>query len=45
VSRLRDFPGRDAFIVAHIGMLWWLVMAALELTAPSATICARLFGF
>lgn len=35
VSRLRDFPGRDAFIVAHIGMIWWLVMAALELAAPT----------
>jgi len=35
VSRLRDFPGRDAFIITHMGMLWWLVMAALELAAPT----------
>ena len=34
-SRLRAFPGRDAFIISHIGMIWWLVMAALELAAPT----------
>lgn len=34
-SRLREFPGRVAFINTHIGMLWWLVMAALELAAPT----------
>lgn len=34
-SRLREFPGRDAFIMTHIGMLWWLSAAALEMAAPT----------
>lgn len=33
VARLRDFPGRDSFVITHIGMLWWLMAAALEMAA------------
>lgn len=33
VARLRDFPGRDSFVITHIGMLWWLLAAALEMAA------------
>jgi len=36
LTRQRDFPGRDSFILLHPASLWWLVAAALEMTFPSA---------
>lgn len=33
VSRQRHFPGRESFIVLHMGIIWWLAAAGLELAA------------
>ncbi|WP_044873025.1 histidine kinase N-terminal 7TM domain-containing protein [Pseudomonas sp. LFM046] len=33
VSRQRYFPGRESFIVLHMGIFWWLAAAGLELAA------------
>ncbi|WP_271409598.1 histidine kinase N-terminal 7TM domain-containing diguanylate cyclase [Pseudomonas sp. Q1-7] len=33
VSRQRHFPGRESFIVLHVGICWWLAAAGLELAA------------
>ncbi|WP_375740542.1 histidine kinase N-terminal 7TM domain-containing protein [Pseudomonas boanensis] len=35
VSRQRYFPGREIFIVLHLGILWWLTAAGLELAAQA----------
>jgi diguanylate cyclase (GGDEF)-like protein len=43
VARLRDFPGRDTFVITHVGMLWWLSAAALEMAAPTAD-CKLVFA-
>jgi len=43
VVRLRDFPGRDTFVITHIGMLWWLSAAALEMAAPTSD-CKLVFA-
>ena len=43
VARLRDFPGRDTFVITHIGMLWWLSAAALEMAAPTSD-CKLVFA-
>lgn len=37
VTRQRDFPGRESFILLHPASLWWMVTAALEMTFLSAT--------
>lgn len=36
VTRQRDFPGRDSFILLHLASLWWMLAAALEMTFLSA---------
>ncbi len=36
VTRQRDFPGRESFILLHLASLWWMVTAALEMTFLSA---------
>ncbi len=43
VTRQHDFPGRDAFVVAHLGMVWWLLAATLELAAPAGG-CKQFFA-
>lgn len=37
VSRQRHFPGREIFIVLHMGIIWWLAAAGLELAAQAPT--------
>ncbi|MCR1828570.1 hypothetical protein NSA60_18125 [Pseudomonas oleovorans] len=37
VTRQRDFPGRESFILLHLASLCWMVTAALEMTFLSAT--------
>ncbi|MFY1017326.1 histidine kinase N-terminal 7TM domain-containing protein [Ectopseudomonas khazarica] len=32
VTRQRDFPGRDSFILLHLASLWWMGAAALEMS-------------
>ncbi|MFI8745717.1 histidine kinase N-terminal 7TM domain-containing protein [Pseudomonas sp. NPDC077186] len=32
VTRQRDFPGRDSFILLHLASLWWMAAAALEMS-------------
>lgn len=32
VTRQRDFPGRDSFILLHLASLWWMGGAALEMS-------------
>lgn len=32
MSRQRDFPGRDSFILLHLSSLWWMACASLELS-------------
>jgi diguanylate cyclase (GGDEF)-like protein len=36
VTRQRDFPGRDSFILLHLASLWWMGAAALEMSFFSA---------
>jgi len=43
VTRQHDFPGRDAFVVAHLGMGWWLLAAMLEVAAPTGA-CKQFFA-
>ncbi|HMB09955.1 histidine kinase N-terminal 7TM domain-containing diguanylate cyclase [Saliniramus sp.] len=43
VARQHDFPGRDAFVVAHLGMGWWLLAAMLEVAAPTGA-CKQVFA-
>lgn len=43
VARQHEFPGRDAFVVAHLGMGWWLLAAMLEVAAPTGT-CKQVFA-
>jgi diguanylate cyclase (GGDEF)-like protein len=35
VSRQRHFPGRESFIILHLGIIWWLAAAGLELAAQA----------
>ncbi|MFZ6046001.1 histidine kinase N-terminal 7TM domain-containing protein [Pseudomonas sp. CR3202] len=35
VNRQRHFPGRESFIVLHMGIFWWLAAAGLELAAQA----------
>jgi diguanylate cyclase (GGDEF)-like protein len=35
VNRQRVFPGRHSFILIHIASLWWMLMAALEMSFPA----------
>ncbi|MBQ1558104.1 hypothetical protein [Ectopseudomonas oleovorans] len=37
MTRQRDFPGRESFILLHLASLCWMVTAALEMTFLSAT--------
>jgi ABC-type Fe3+ transport system permease subunit len=37
VTRQRDFPGGESFILLHLASLCWMVTAALEMTFLSAT--------
>lgn len=37
VGRQRYFPGRASFILMHLGILWWLGAAGLELAAEGAS--------
>lgn len=37
VRRQRSFPGRDSFILLHLGSLWWLAAASLEMAAQAPT--------
>ena len=32
VTRQRDFPGRESFILLHLASLWWMGAAALEMS-------------
>jgi len=43
VARQHDFPGRDAFVVSHLGMGWWLLAAMLEVAAPTGS-CKQIFA-
>ena len=43
VTRQQDFPGRDAFVVTHLGMGWWLMAAMLEVAAPTGA-CKQFFA-
>lgn len=36
MTRQRDFPGRDSFILLHLSSLWWMACASLELSVMSA---------
>ena len=36
MSRQRDFPGRDSFILLHLSSLWWMACASLELSVQAA---------
>lgn len=36
VTRQRAFPGRDSFILLHLGSLWWMAAASLEMAAQGA---------
>lgn len=36
LTRQRDFPGRDSFILLHFSGLWWLLVASLEQSVMSA---------
>lgn len=36
MTRQRDFPGRDSFILLHLSSLWWMACASLELSVTSA---------
>ncbi|WAJ38091.1 diguanylate cyclase [Pseudomonas sp. GOM7] len=36
MSRQRDFPGRDSFILLHLSSLWWMACASLELSMMAA---------
>ncbi|MBX9913137.1 MAG: diguanylate cyclase [Pseudomonadaceae bacterium] len=36
ILQQRYFPGRNSFFVMHLGMLWWLLSAALELAVQGA---------
>jgi diguanylate cyclase (GGDEF)-like protein len=40
ILQQRSFPGRSSFFVMHLGILWWLLVAALEIAAqgPSCKI-------
>ena len=33
VSRQRHFPGQRSFFMLHLGTLWWMFAAALEMAA------------
>ena len=33
VKRQRYFPGRESFVLMHLGSIWWMVAAALEMAA------------
>ncbi len=37
VRRQRYFPGRASFVLMHLGSIWWMVAAALELAAQGAS--------
>ena len=37
ILRQRYFPGRNSFFVMHLGILWWLLVAGLELAAQDAS--------
>ena len=43
VTRQHDFPGRDAFVVTHLGMGWWLLASMLEVAAPTGA-CKQFFA-
>lgn len=40
VARQRDFPGRASYLVLHLGSLWWMLAASLEMSlqAPPCKI-------
>jgi diguanylate cyclase (GGDEF)-like protein len=37
VKRQRYFPGRESFILMHLGSIWWMCAAALEMAAQGAS--------
>ena len=37
ILQQRSFPGRNSFFVMHLGILWWLLVAALEIAAQGAS--------
>ncbi|MBX9753133.1 MAG: diguanylate cyclase, partial [Pseudomonadaceae bacterium] len=37
ILRQRYFPGRNSFFVMHLGILWWLLVAGLELATQDAS--------
>lgn len=37
VLQQRYFPGRNSFFVMHLGILWWLLSAAIEIAAQGAS--------
>ena len=36
VLRSRYFPGKSSFFIMHLGILWWLLIVALEIAAQGA---------
>jgi diguanylate cyclase (GGDEF)-like protein len=36
ILQQRYFPGRNSFLVMHLGILWWLLVAALEMSTLDA---------
>lgn len=43
VTRQQVFPGRDAFVVTHLGMGWWLLASTVEIAAPTGA-CKQFFA-
>jgi len=40
VWQMHRFPGRPAFLIAHLAMLWWLFASMMELCRALAARCS-----